>query len=168
MRVPTYAATPSPYADEQTRDIKSLSSEEVHGYLGGKGMGLAKSAELNGYPGPAHVMALTAELGLTSAQKQRTEALFAGMEARAKALGSALVDEERQLDALFASKSITRASLAATLARIADLQRQLRETHLQTHLAQVEILTPAQVAKYATLRGYSMPGRTEGHAGHKH
>ncbi|MEO8410809.1 MAG: hypothetical protein ABI478_09590 [Propionivibrio sp.] len=66
------------------------------------------------------------------------------------------------------SSSSANASLAAALARIADLARQLRETHLATHLAQVEILTPAQVAKYATLRGYSTPQRTGGHSGHRH
>jgi hypothetical protein len=31
-------------------------------------MGMAKAAELNGYPGPAHVLALAKPLGLTDDQ----------------------------------------------------------------------------------------------------
>jgi hypothetical protein len=38
-------AQPSPYAGEEKREIKALSSEEVATYLEGKGMGLAKVAE---------------------------------------------------------------------------------------------------------------------------
>jgi hypothetical protein len=34
----------SPYAGQETRDIKSLSPEEVDAYLSGKGLGLAKAA----------------------------------------------------------------------------------------------------------------------------
>ena len=42
----------SPYAGQESREIKSLSPAEVDGYLAGAGMGFAKAAELNGYPGP--------------------------------------------------------------------------------------------------------------------
>ena len=37
-------------------------------------MGLAKAAELNHYPGPAHVLTLATELALTPDQKARTDA----------------------------------------------------------------------------------------------
>jgi len=37
-------------AEQETREIKALSTEEVDGYLKGEGMGLAKAAELNGFP----------------------------------------------------------------------------------------------------------------------
>src|SRR4029079_2796548 len=43
-----------PYAGQQARGVKALSDEEVSGYLAGAGMGFAKAAELNGYPGPMH------------------------------------------------------------------------------------------------------------------
>ena len=46
----TPAAQTSPYAGEETRAIKALSAQEVESLLGGKGMGFAKAAELNGYP----------------------------------------------------------------------------------------------------------------------
>ena len=41
----------SSYAGQEIRDIKALSPEDTAALLAGKGMGLAKAAELNGYPG---------------------------------------------------------------------------------------------------------------------
>jgi len=162
------AAQPaSPYVGQETRDIKALAPEDAAALLQGKGMGLAKAAELNGYPGPAHVLELAVALALTAEQRSQTEALFAAMESRAQSLGRALVEEERKLDRLFATKSVTEESLHRSLAEIGVLQAQVRAAHLQAHLAQVAILTSEQVAQYAKLRGYSEAG-TAGHSGHKH
>lgn len=157
------APPPSPYVGQDTREINALSAEEISAYLEGKGGGLAKAAELNGYAGPAHVLELAEPLALTPAQRARTEALFASMESRAKALGRELVEEERKLDRLFASRTVTPARLNSTLSEIGALQAKLRAVHLEAHLAQVEILTPEQNARYAGLRGY---GAEDAHAGH--
>ena len=46
------------YAGQQARSIKSLSDDEIAALRKGEGMGMAKAAELNGYPGPAHVLQL--------------------------------------------------------------------------------------------------------------
>jgi len=164
----TNANPPSPYFGQESREIKALSSEDVQAYLSGKGMGLAKAAELNGYPGPLHVLALASELGLTEDQKQRTESIFRSMESEAMSLGRILVEEEHKLDQMFAEKIVTPKSLEQSLTRIGKLQTQVRQAHLKTHLAQVEILSPAQISKYMMLRGYTGTPRTEGHAGHKH
>src|SRR2546430_16621065 len=91
----------SPYVHEQSRSIKALSDQEMADYAAGKGMGFARAAELNGYPGPAHVLDLADELMLSAPQRGRTAALFRRMQARASALGARLVDEERRLDTLF-------------------------------------------------------------------
>src|SRR4051812_3345086 len=66
------ASEPSPYAGQEQREIKSLSADEVKDYLAGKGMGMAKAAELNEYPGPLHVLQLASELNLSPEQKART------------------------------------------------------------------------------------------------
>ena len=153
--VPASCLAASPYVGEQMRAIKSLSQQDVAEYLDGKGMGFAKAAELNGYPGPAHVLELADKLGLTPAQRSRTEELFARMQERARDLGARLVAEERVLDELFASKTISSQSLATSVSSIASLQSELRATHLQAHLDQTEILTAAQTAKYWQLRGYA-------------
>jgi Spy/CpxP family protein refolding chaperone len=77
------------------------------------------------------------------------------MQAKAKRLGSELVEAERDLDRLFASKRANDASLAAALARIGELQGKVRGAHLEAHLAQASILTAEQSARYESLRGYA-------------
>lgn len=161
------APSATPYAGQESREIKSLSADDVQAYLAGKGMGLAKAAELNGYPGPSHVLELASRLQLSEEQRARTQALFAAMEAKAMSLGRALIERERALDSLFASKSATPERLSALLAEIGTLQAQVRGAHLEAHVAQVEILTPAQTARYAELRGYGAAKAAPGH-GHKH
>jgi len=76
------------------------------------------------------------------------------MERNAIPLGTALVEAERKLDALFASKTITPALLSESLNEIGALQAQVRAVHLNAHLEQVAILTFEQSARYAQLRGY--------------
>ena len=43
----------SPYAGEQSREIKALSADDIAGLQSGQGMGYARAAELNGFAGPA-------------------------------------------------------------------------------------------------------------------
>jgi len=148
------ASTSSPYVKEQGRDIKALSPDETASLLAGKGMGFAKAAELNGYPGPLHVLELAPSLGLTEKQRGDTQVLFDSMQAKASSLGRELVDAERTLDKLFAEKSANAESLAAALARIGELQSKVRGAHLEAHIAQARILTPEQNARYVDLRGY--------------
>ena len=116
---------------------------------------LPGAAELNGYPGPAHVLELASELNLTSEQRAPTEALFASMQSKAARLGAALVEEEGRLDQLFHERNVTRDSLAAELSKIGALQAEVGGAHLEAHLAELGILTPEQTAKYASLRGYA-------------
>jgi Spy/CpxP family protein refolding chaperone len=153
----------SPYAGEEGREIKALSAEDVDAYLTGQGMGFAKAAELNGYAGPKHVLELASELELTAEQRTRTQALFTSMQTKAVALGRQLVDEERKLDRLFASTSIAQDSLQESVARIGELQADVRAAHLEAHLEQAKILTPEQSAHYVRLRGYHASGAHHAH-----
>ena len=153
--IPVASLAASPYVGQTSRTIKALSDEEVADYLSGKGMGLAKAAELNGYPGPAHVLELAKELELSPAQRAKTEAIFERMQTSAKAAGTRLIDEERRLDGLFASKAISPSLLHQTLDSIASLQSEVREIHLRAHLEQAEVLSAAQVMTYWHLRGYA-------------
>lgn len=156
----------SPYAGEESRAIKALSPADISAYLAGEGMGLAKAAELNGYPGPIHVLELADDLGLTAEQQAQTEVLFKDMKSRAVALGEELVEAERTLDKMFSDRSVTADSLEVSLNRIAALQGEIRRVHLATHLRQTALLTDEQVAAYVELRGYHHLARGEGHAMH--
>jgi hypothetical protein len=162
----SYAAT-SPYAGQEDRSIKALSSSDVADLLGGKGMGFAKAAELNGYPGPSHVLELSSKLELTPEQIAGTQAIFQRMDTQARALGVQIVEAERGLDRLFRSRTVTPESLKARLQQISLLQAKVRETHLKAHIEQTALLSQEQVSRYSQLRGYAGNG-SAGHHGHHH
>lgn len=150
------AAAPaaSPYAGEQSREIKALSAQDQSAWTQGQGMGLAQAAELNGYPGPMHVLELAQHLQLTSDQSAATRALMGQHKAEVRRLGVQLVEAERHLDVVFRDKRATQANVREHTQAIANLQAEIRASHLQTHLKQMEVLTTAQVDRYNTLRGY--------------
>jgi Spy/CpxP family protein refolding chaperone len=131
-------------------------------------MGLALAAELNGYPGPAHVIELADSLELTEVQRTRIEALFAAMKAETVPLGQKLIAQEAELERQFAGKTITEPSLTSSIHAIAQTQAGLRARHLKYHLSTSEILTPSQIKRYTELRGYSNgPQVGHQHGGHQ-
>ena len=146
---------PSPYAGQPSRDIKALSADKIAGYLSGDGMGFAKAAELNHYPGPKHVLELAEPLHLTEQQRTQTFDLYASMRQNAIRLGKRLVEEESRLDQLFATQTITNEKLLDVTREIARYRGELRQVHLRAHLAQRRLLTAQQIQHYDALRGYT-------------
>ena len=168
--VPAADPSQSPYAGQQSRSIKALSQEEIAALRNGDGMGLAKTAELNGYPGPRHVLALARELRLSEQQAGEVAAIRERMSAAAQPLGAELIEHERALDQLFARREITPERLAAETKAIGDIQARLRTVHLSAHLETRAVLSVEQIAQYDKLRGYAGIGAS-GHdrpAGHRH
>ena len=162
------AQTTSPYTGQEQRIIKALSDEEIRDLLEARGMGLAKAAELNSYPGPLHVLQLANELGLSDGQRQATDSLYANMRQQALSIGRQIIEAERTLDRAFADGAIEPATLRSQVRAIAALQGELRAVHLEAHLAQHSLLTPEQIAHYDALRGYrgnSMPRDSHRHGG---
>ena len=156
------ADQPSPYAGQHHREIKALSSQEVQDYLQGKGMGYAKAAELNHYPGPAHVLEFAVQLGLTAEQRDATARLANTHHAEAKAIGLKRVNAEMQLDALFQGGKADERSLADAVRSAAILEGEYRLSHLETHRRLRALLTEEQVKRYDELRGYE-GGKPEHH-----
>lgn len=146
--------THSAYSSHQTREIKALSADEVEGYLSGAGLGMALPGELNGYPGPRHVLELADNLELSQEQAATVRRIFDSMESQAIELGVQVVELERRLDAEFAERSIAPAKLTSLTDEIAQLQGRLRAVHLQAHLEVADVLTPGQRQEYDRLRGY--------------
>src|SRR5437762_2003360 len=83
-----------PYAGQDRRDIKALSTAQLRDIADSRGMGMALPAELNGYPGPSHVLELADKLWLGVDQRVRTEALFQAMKHEARVAGAAFVERE--------------------------------------------------------------------------
>lgn len=156
------AAQESPYTGYESRDIKALSAEEVEGYLSGAGMGFALAAELNGYPGPTHVLELADSLDLDADQRTRVTEIFELMRGRALELGAGILEREQVLDSLFASHTITADALAALTHEIGTLRGELRSAHLAAHLETAASLSREQMRRYQILRGYGDAG------GHRH
>lgn len=151
---PTSAQPASPYAGQEIREIKALSSKEIEDLVLGRGMGLAKPAELNRYPGPLHALELAGELQLSTEQRKSLEASKARMSAQAKALGAEILNLERNLDAAFAQRSIDQVRLIELTAQIGAKQGSLRAAHLAAHIETAGLLTPDQISRYDRLRGY--------------
>ena len=157
-------APSQPYAGLQTRAIKALSDQDIADLRAGRGMGLALPAELNGYPGPSHVLDLAGELGLSEQQRASVQALFDSMKAEAVPLGQKLLAAERDLNRQFAERAITPERLKAATAEIGAIRGELRYTHLKYHLSTSALLSADQSRRYAELRGYT--GSMHPPAGH--
>ena len=143
-----------PYAGLETRTIKALSDHEIADLTAGRGMGTALAAELNGYPGPTHVLEYADQLGLSTQQRAEVQQLFDSMKSEAIPLGQRLIAAERELDRDFAERTITPERLKTATAAIAEIQGELRNTHLKYHLSTAALLGPEQIRRYAELRGY--------------
>lgn len=127
---------PSPYAGHAGRAVKALSAEETADLEAGRGMGLAVVAEMNGYPGPMHVVELADALRLTPEQRAASAALIAPMLERAQRLGRDVIVAEAALERAFVAHALDPAALQAQVMGIAELRGRLRAVHLETHLAQ--------------------------------
>ncbi|MEO0560470.1 MAG: hypothetical protein AAF125_00045 [Chloroflexota bacterium] len=157
--------TPSTYVDLLDTEIRGISPEDINGFRTGAGMGFALPAELNGYPGPRHVLDLAEELELTEDQLEAVEALYDDMLPQAIDLGEQLLRAEADLEIAFREGTIAAEDLQDALAQAEQIRADLRFVHLSTHLATIDILTFHQVRQYSTLRGYGS-GDHSGHGGH--
>ena len=162
------AQSHQPYAGLQSRPMKALSEQQVDDLRNGRGMGLALAAELNGYPGPLHVLELADRLGLTQNQKAKLQRLFDAMKQESIPLGVKLIEQEQELNRLFAARVVTPDTLKAATSAIAATQGQLRESHLKYHLSTAALLTESQIQQYAALRGYQNQHRGGDHGGANH
>lgn len=160
LAAPVAAQEPSPHAAGRSDTVKTLTEDEVSGLLSGEGMGLARAAELNGYPGPRHVLDLADSLALTPEQRSATAALFEAMREDAIAVGRDVLEAERALDSAFQVRA-PEAELQRLADRVAERRGALRWVHLRAHLRMHAILTPHQTHTYDRLRGYDG-------AGHQH
>jgi hypothetical protein len=144
----------APYAGMQARAVKALSDQQVADLRAGRGMGLALAAELNGYPGPLHVLELADEIALSADQRQQVQRLYEAMRVEAISVGEKLISAETTLDGAFKDRSITPERLAELSAAIGKTQGELRAVHLKYHLIISALLTSDQARQYSELRGY--------------
>ena len=146
--------TTSPYTHTQSAEFATLTPDEVREVRNGEGMGLARAAELNSFPGPRHLLDLKADLDLTQAQIARIEAIHAKMKTRAIAKGEAILQAERHLGNLFAAGRPTATETNRMTEHLGIMRGQLQAIHLLAHIESTRELTAGQIEHYDRLRGY--------------
>lgn len=148
-------ATESPYTGRTALPMKALTADQLDAYRNGTGAGMAIPAEMNGYPGPRHILDLADQLKLDAGQKTKITAIFDRMHASAVKLGQNIIDDEKKLDDAFAHGNASDAEVRSLTDEIAHLQGTLRYTHLTAHLAAKSVLSAEQVQLYNQARGYA-------------
>ncbi|MFP4209260.1 MAG: hypothetical protein ACLFSC_11420 [Wenzhouxiangella sp.] len=138
----------------ETRAIKSLSETDIQELRRGGGWGLALSAELNGVPGPAHLLELRDEIGLSDQQVAELESIYENMQVEAKALGERLIRAETAIEDAFRAGDLNDERLRELIENAEAIRADLRFVHLSRHLDTPPLLTEAQIADYKRLRGY--------------
>lgn len=159
------AGTHAPHHETSGLEIPGLGADEVAELLEGRGMGQARVADVQGYPGPRHVLDAwgAGTLPLSSEQATRVQEIWRGMASEARRVGGLVLDAERELARAFRGGGIDAESLRARVERIAALRGELRTVHLRAHLETRAVLDPAQIARYADLRGHAPDGGTPRH-----
>lgn len=143
-----------PYAGLETRAIKSLSDTDLEELRRGGGWGLALAAELNGMPGPAHLLELKDNIPLTPDQVTAIQAIFQQMKADAIAAGEKLISAEQAIEDAFRSGKLEKDTLRQLISDAEAARAELRYIHLSRHLETPPLLTSEQIARYKMLRGY--------------
>jgi hypothetical protein len=147
-------AADSPHVGQEKRVAKGQSEKEAGDYLGGRGTDLSKVAEMNGYPGPGHVLEETQKLGLSAKQLEKTQRVYDSMTHSASRIGKAILHKEAELASLFAEQKATPENTERLLKELANLQADLRMVHLNGHLSMRQILSKPQIEKYSQVRGF--------------
>jgi hypothetical protein len=156
----------SPYAGFETRAIKSLSDADMDELKRGGGWGLALPAELNGMPGPAHLLELKDEIGLSADQIAEIEAIYDEMKIEAIAAGRRFIAAEAAIEQAFAVGGTDAEQLRMLIDQSAAARSELRFVHLSRHLMTPPLLTAQQIQRYKVLRGYAADPCAEVPAGH--
>ena len=158
----------SPYRQQAETGLRGLDEKEIADLKAGAGMGLARAAELNSYPGPRHVLDAIehGKLPASREQRERIQQVFNTMNGDAVSVGAKILAEEQGLEAGFRSATMTDIDLRSRVARIATLQGELRAIHLAAHIVTRRILSESQITRYNELRGYT--GAEDKHKGQQH
>ncbi len=151
----THDAEATPYAGLQSRTIKSLSETDLEELRRGGGWGFALPAELNGKPGPAHLLELQDELGLSKDQVKKIEAIHSEMREQAIVVGERFIEAEAALGEAFAGDQLDLVELNKLVEEAEAARAELRLVHLSRHLQTTPLLSADQIQQYNILRGYA-------------
>lgn len=159
------AASAERLPEQVPSSLRSLSAEEIRSLRDGEGMGLARAAELNGYPGPAHVLEAVRQgkMHLYAEQRQALERIHTAMKVEAQALGQQILALEALLEAGFRAGRMVEADLGRQVEDIGRKRAALRLTHLRAHLLTAGLMSAEQIEHYYQFRGFTTESPDRGH-----
>ncbi len=146
--------THDPSSHSRGTEVPSLTDEEVRALRHGEGMGLARAAELNHFPGPKHLLELASELGLSNHQVIRIRSIHDRMKSQAVARGKDIIMAESHLADLFASGEPSTREVMRMTGHLGTMRGQLQSIHLLAHIEAARELSTDQIREYDRLRGY--------------
>ena len=155
------------HAGQQTGEVRTLSKGEIQALLNGEGMGAAKAAELNHYPGPRHVLDFGPQLQLSEDQRSKIQEIYDRMHEEAVRLGKTILHKEEELDHTFKKDKVDPTKLKTLVMEIARLRGELRLVHLLAHLEMKRVLSREQIEKYDELQGYGTRAPADQHHHHE-
>jgi hypothetical protein len=112
LHAQTLTPTPGPYAGQQNNSVRGLTEAEIANLREARGMGLARPADINGYPGPVHVIELSDALSLTTEQRDTVAMLYQQMRAEAIPIGEQILAQYGALESSFHERTVTVDALA--------------------------------------------------------
>lgn len=153
---PEESSAHSPDAKAYNPDvaIRSMTAEEIEQIRQGRGASLALPAELNGVPGPRHVLDLADELALTDDQRVNIEVIFRQFQSAVIPAGDHYLAAVQTLEEAFRSQKVTAGNLPELVEEVSRLEGELVAIHLLAHLSTAQALNAEQIATYNRLRGY--------------
>ena len=125
---------PRPSTRRPARRDAHFSTAALAALRRGAGWGMAVPAELNGVPGPAHLLELRDEIGLDEEQVAAITAVRDRMREGTIAAGQRFIEAERALDAAFAEGVPGADDLARLVREAGEARAALRLAHLSAHL----------------------------------
>jgi hypothetical protein len=135
--------------------VKTLTYIQYDALMKGKDLyDMALPATLNGYPMPDDVIKYKLKLDLGPQQISKITAL--GKELRRKRLemGLIIIKNERTLDSLFKTHKMDNGTIIFYAQRYGAYQGELRNAILQACFATEELMSPAQLKLFETLKAH--------------
>jgi len=117
-----------------------------------EGAGMASYADLNGYPGPKHILDMQEELNTSEEQRKDIQSIVEAMKESARVKGDAIIAKEVELEKLFRMGKATELDARRLSREIGTLRGELRAVHLTAHVQAKQVLTKEQVATYNSIR----------------
>ncbi len=117
-----------------------------------EGAGMASYADINGYPGPKHVLEMQEALKLTDDQIKDISAIIDEMSENARATGEIIIAKEQELELLFRLGKASESYTKQLATEIGSLRGTLGSVHLNAHIQAKSVLTKEQIATYMAMR----------------